>query len=179
MMQAIKISLIISFILLFFNPSFSQKTNIWLTYSQSKFIYSPGIEANYFFNRYIGLQLGVNVYSPKYDPTQIVNVTDESLLDFYSANLGFCSIVLNRGDSKLGVTVGFEINYGPEFKILRYYTSGGYNLYFDASTLDASFGIDFGVFYSFKRLTGILKFSTARKKIRLGVGYSFGSFNAG
>jgi hypothetical protein len=164
-------------ILIFFlslNNVSSQKSNIWLSYGQSVFMYSPGIEANLFFNKYIGLQLGVNTYFQTYDRKKIVNVSDDYSFNFYNANINICAYILVKSKHKIGVTTGFKTYYGPEYEVLHYYNHGGYNIYFDSSELRPSYGIDLGLFYLFKRASAILKYDTARNKFRIGIGYSFG-----
>ena len=158
------------------NSAFGQKSNVWLTYGQSTFMYSPGVEANFFFNRYIGLQLGANTYFHRYDENRIVNVSDKNLFDFYNANLNICSYPIFGSKQKMGITIGFKYYYGPEYDILHYYKNDGYNIYFDSSGFSSDYGIDFGIFYLFKRLSIISKFDTARNKLRIGIGYAFGNF---
>lgn len=165
-------------ICLFSSMLFAQKSNVWLTYGQSKFLYSPGAEFNIFINQHIGFQVGVSTYFQAYDENKIVNSSDANSFNFHNANIGLCSHILNKGEHKFGTTIGCKMYYGPEFKILHYYTNGGYNIYFDSSELRPDYGIDMGLFYSYKKITGLLKFDTARKKIRLGIGYSFGSLKA-
>ncbi len=154
--------------------AYSQYKNVWLTYSQSKFIYSPGIEANYFFNNRIGIQAGVNSIIHTYNPNQVANVYFNQTFNFYNANVGLSSYFYNKKEQKLGVTVGFKAYYGPNYKFLAHYKTGGYNIYFDSSLWKPNFGVDFGIFYVKNKFTTIAKFDTAQKKIRFGIGYSFG-----
>lgn len=168
---------IISCFIFFSATTFSQKNNVWTTYGQSKFIYSPGLEFNHFFTKHIGIQFGVSMYFQDNEPYRIVNVSDSySYNFFYNANIGLCTNIINKPKHKLGLTSGFKIYYGPEFDILHYYNAGKYYIYFDSSELRPSYGVDFGVFYSYKKITGLVKFDTARKKIRFGIGYTFGEF---
>ena len=47
--------------------NYAQKTSIMFTYSQSKFLFSPGLEANYFFHPKLGFQAGVSSYFLDYN----------------------------------------------------------------------------------------------------------------
>jgi hypothetical protein len=174
-MKPIKL-LFITFFCLFTVNSYCQKSNIWITYGQSKFVYSPGIEANYSFNRYIGIQAGVNGYFQIYDTKQIVNITENILFDFYNTNLGLCTHIIYKEKHKLGLTAGLKGYYGPEYDVLHYYKDGGYNIYYDSWDLEFSYGVDIGIFYTYKRFSTILKFDTARNKLRLGIGYALKSW---
>ncbi|MBL4624488.1 MAG: hypothetical protein JKY42_05050 [Flavobacteriales bacterium] len=164
---------LITLMCLFSIVAFSQKTNIWITYGQSKFMYSPGVEVNYFFNQHIGLQMAVNTYFEVYNPSQIVNITDDYLFNFYNANLGLSSYLLYTEKHKIGVEIGFEMYYGPEFVLLHKYEQEGYSIYYDSSELRPSYGADFGIFYTFQKISTLIKFDTARKKMRFGIGYTF------
>lgn len=172
-MKSIKILFIIYLLGVCSNVAFAQKTNAWLTYGQSKFMYSPGIEVNHFINKHIGIQIGVNTYFQYFDPQRVTNITDDYTFNFYNTNLGVCAYILQKENHHLGVTAGFKIYYGPEYETLHYYEAGGYYIYFDSSGLNPAYGADFGIFYTFKKITGIIKFDTARNKIRVGLGYSF------
>lgn len=174
-MKIIKIILTGWFILIL-STAFSQKNNVWLTYGQSTFLYSPGVEFNFFFKKYIGFQIGASTYFEDYNSNKIVNKSSKDLFNFHNANIGLCSNILTKKNSKLGLTLGFKIYYGPEYKHLHYYKDEGYYIYFDASELRPAYGVDFGLFYSYKRITGLLKFDTARKNFRFGFGYTFGKF---
>lgn len=153
---------------------FSQKNNLWLTYGQSKFLYSPGLEFNYFLKKKIGIQVGICTYFQDYDENKIVNYKDFNSFNFHNANLGLCTNVLTKKEHRFGVELGFKVYYGAEFEILNYYKKGGYNIYYDSSELRPAYGIDLGLFYSFKKVTGLLKFDSARQKMRIGIGYLFG-----
>lgn len=61
---------IIVFIWLLPITLFSQKSTAWITYGESRFVHSPGIEGNYLFNKYIGVQIGVSVYFKDYIKTK-------------------------------------------------------------------------------------------------------------
>jgi hypothetical protein len=156
------------------NTAFSQQKNIWLTYGQSTFLYSPGIEFNSFINDRIGYQLGINTYILDYNPNQIVNTTDKNKFNFYNANIGLCGNILNKNKFRLGVTLGLKIYYGPEFKTLHYFKDEDYYIYFDSSGFRPKYGVDFGFFYSYRKITALLKYDTARRKLRFGLGYIFG-----
>ena len=170
-MKIIKILFLV--IIIIPNTAFSQQKNIWLTYGYSTFLYSPGIEFNSSINDNIGYQLGVNTYILDYNPNQIVNLSNDDKFNFYNANVGIFGNVLNINNSILGVTLGVKVYYGPEFKTLHYYSYGDYNIYFDNSELRPTYGLDSGVFYSYRKITAILKYDTSRRKLRIGLGYVF------
>lgn len=168
----VKISLIFFF---FIAPqlSIAQKANLWVTYTHSKYLHSPGIESNYFFNNYFGVQLGASVYFQKYEQNEITNYCEDYSFKFYNANLGLAVNIINSEKHNFGITSGFKIYYGPDFKPLHYYKKEHYMIYYDASGFQPTYGLDLGMFYNFKHLTTLLKFDTARNQLRIGVGYTF------
>ncbi|MCV6630708.1 MAG: hypothetical protein OIF50_12725 [Flavobacteriaceae bacterium] len=151
----------------------AQKANLWMTHGYSKFLQAPGVEANYFFGKHIGVQLGVSAYLQDYNPNQIANTTDDSSINFYNANIGLSHYLLRKPSHALGITAGFKIYYGPNYKPLYFYEEGGYTIYFDNSGLRPSYGADMGIFYNFKRISFLIKFDTAREMFRFGIGYVF------
>ncbi len=158
---------------------YSQQYNVWLTYGQSKFLYLPGAEFNFFINKHIGFQAGFSTNIKCYDENKVVNDSETYPFNLHNGNIGICGNILRRGNHKIGATIGLKAYYGPDFEILHYYKKGGYNIYFDSSELRLDLGVDLGFFYSYKRITGLFKFDTARKKIRIGIGYSFGIYKDG
>jgi|TARA_B110000967_G_scaffold48661_1_gene49422 hypothetical protein len=170
----VRIIKLLFFLSIISNNAFSQQKNIWFTYGQSTFLSSPGIEFNSFVNNSIGYQLGINTYFLNYIPNQIVNISNDDNFNFYNANLGICSNILNINNSSIALTLGFKIYYGPEFKALHYYKDEDYYIYFDSSELRPEYGIDFGLSYSYRKITAILKFDSARRNLRFGLGYIFG-----
>ena len=167
------IKILILFCVIIYNTAFSQQSNIWLTYGESTFLYSPGVEFNSFINNHTGFQLGINTYFLDYDPNQIVNTTDVTKFNFYNANIGVCSNIVNKNRYKIGVAFGIKMYYGPEFTTLHYYRDENYYIYFDSSGFRPKFGLDFGFFYSYRKITTIFKYDTARGKLRFGLGYIF------
>ena len=127
-----------------------------------------------FFNKYIGFQIGVNSSIQNYEKSKIVNISDDYRFNFNSANVGICHTFLNQEAHKIGLAIGFKVYYGPDFIPLHYYKDGGYYIYYTSSRFQTTYGADFGLFYVFKRISGILKFDTARRNIRVGIGYAFG-----
>lgn len=88
--------------------------------------------------------------------------------------MGLCSTLFSKGNHKVGSTLGFKIYYGPYYVPLHYYKEGGYYIYYDAWEKKPNYGVDFGLFYTFKRISGIVKYDTARNNMRFGIGFSFG-----
>ena len=168
--------LLIIILSLFFKVIQAQKANVWFTYGHSKFLYSPGIEANYFINEHLGFQVAVNGYFQLYNPERIVNVSNKDFFNFYNANIGLCSYLFKIEDNNLGITAGFKIYYGPKYEVLHYYKAGGYNIYFDSFNLSPEYGVDLGLFYVYKNISTIIKFDTARNTVRIGIGVFFGDF---
>ena len=162
------IRILITYCIIISSNALSQKNNIWLTYGQSKFLYSPGMEFNYLLNKKTGVQIGVSTYILDYQPENIVNISDDKKFNFYNANIGISQNLINKKLHQIGVYTGFKMYYGPDFKILHYYNNP---IYFDRSELRLEYGSDFGIYYSYKRITTLLKFDTAREKWRFGFGF--------
>lgn len=152
----------------------SQKQTVWLTYGQSKFLYSPGVEYSYFFTKHIGIQAGVNTYFQNYNANQIVNSSEDYTFNFSDANLSVSSYILSKKKHRLGTSLGVKVYYSPNYRKLTYYHEGGYNIYYDSFILNPVFGVDLGMFYTYKKLSAIFKYDTARGRVRLGAGYTFG-----
>lgn len=172
-MKKIKILVIICFILLGLK-GFSNTTSVWLTYGQSKFVYSPGIEAIYKFSPSFGIQLGLAFFYQNYQEYQVVNISKFGVFNLYNGNLGGSYSLLKKGNHTVSVNAGGKFYYGPEFDFLHYYNNGNYKIYFDSAPYRFVFGMDFGICHQFKRCSYLLKFDTARNKFRLGLGYTFG-----
>ena len=168
-----RLLLVLFMFLFFFKIGYTQNRSLWITYGQSTFMYSPGLEFNYFFSKRFGVDVGVNAYIQDYDNDKVVNVKDNSKFNFYNANIGVSAYVLKREEHKIGVIIGGKIYYGPEYVALHYYKEGGYNIYYDSSQLNPEFGVDFGVFYFFKRISSIIKYDHVRNNFRIGIGYLF------
>ena len=151
----------------------AQNTNVMITYSQSKFIYSPGLEVNYFFRPKLGLNFGLNSYIMNYDPNQVVNITDNYFFNLYNINIGVCGILLENDKFKIGYSLGGKLYYGPIFKPLHYFENGGYYIFYDSSEFMPDFGIDMGILYYIKKYITGIKYDTARGKIRIVAGLSF------
>lgn len=169
----IKILVIICFILLGLK-GFSNTTSVWLTYGQSKFVYSPGIEAIYKFSPSFGIQLGLAFFYQNYQEYQVVNISKFGVFNLYNGNLGGSYSLLKKGNHTVSVNAGGKFYYGPEFDFLHYYNNGNYKIYFDSAPYRFVFGMDFGICHQFKRCSYLLKFDTTRNKLRLGLGYTFG-----
>ena len=172
-MKIIKILLLIFIVL----PKVitAQKGSIMVTYSESKFLYAPGLEVNYFFYKNFGLQIGLSSYFLDYRPEQIANqyIKNNYYQYLYNVNAGVCNLIVDYKKIKLGWTAGWKMYYGPEFKPLYFYESGGYYIYSDVAGRKFIHGIDLGVMvYTKKHVLGI-KYDTARGQIRWLAGWSF------
>lgn len=162
-------------VLVFFQIGvFAQKHNVWVTYSQAKYVYTPGIEGSYFFNRYIGLQLGLNVFIDGYENDHVANISKFGKFNLYSLNINPCTYFIHRENSSIGFTAGAKLINGPDYDLL--YKGSDYKIYFNSVDYHTELSIDLGVFYRFKHFTSSLKFDTTRKDFGIGLGYSFGEF---
>lgn len=166
--------LIIIGMIAFHMQSQAQRANVWLTYNQSKFIYSPGIEVNFLIRNYLGIQIGANTYFNKPDKNKVVNISEKCEFNFYNTNIGACGNIIHNTIHQLGGTLGIKLYYGADYKYLTHFTDGGYDIYYDASEYLIDLGLDIGLYYSYKRINTILKFDTARYKWRFGIGYRLG-----
>lgn len=108
-----------------------------------------------------------------HDEIQIVNRTERSSVNFYNANIGICRNFRINENHHLGLTVGGKLYYGPYFREIAYYNQGGYSIFADSFYLRVSTGIDLGIYYSFRRISALIKYDTARKQLRFGIGYRF------
>ena len=151
----------------------AQKVSVMATYGQSTFMYSPGIEANYFFHEKIGVQLGVSAYFLAYKPNQLVNISNHEKFNFHNLNIGVCGILLNYEKIKISYTIGGKMYYGPVFEPLHFFESAGYYIYYDASRSKADYGVDMGLFCYLNRYIVGIKFDTARHNIYYLIGWSF------
>ena len=149
----------------------------WLTYSQSKYIYSPGVEVCYHFRERVGINLGLGVYFQSPQKPRLTNITHEASFGFYFVNLGVSTYLFKSGNHSIGLITGCKLYYGPDYRKSHYYEEGGYYIYFDASSLQPDYGLDVGIFYAYKKLTMLSKWDFARNRFRLGIGYSFSSRN--
>ena len=153
----------------------AQKFNIMVTYSQSDFIFSPGLEVNYLFYGKLGLQLGASTYFLDYNPDKLVNQSGQTdyYRSFYNSNVGLSGVLVNYKKVRIGWTAGWKMYYGPNFRPLYFYEKGGYYIYSDASGGRLDHGIDMGILlYAKKHVLGI-KYDTARGQIRWVAGWSF------
>ena len=153
----------------------TQSGNIMVSYGQSKFIFAPGVEINYFVYKKLGIQLGVSSYFLDYQPDKIANqlIKNNYYGYFNNLNLGLCGVITSYKNLKLGWTAGWKMYYGPKFQPLYFYESEGYYIYFDSSGKKFDHGIDLGVLlYTKKHVLG-LKYDTAREQIRWLAGWSF------
>jgi hypothetical protein len=147
--------------------------SLWLSYGQSKFISSPGVEFIYMFIPKFGIDLGVNCYLqyPKYQ--QLNSIIHEAKFGFFSANLGLSSYLYNSQNHSFGIISGIILYYGPDYRRLRYYENGGYFIYYDGSSLQPDFGLDVGMIYTYNKISFLTKWDFARSRFRIGIGYQF------
>ena len=146
---------------------------LWLSYGHSKYVASPGIEASYLFKDRLGVNLGVSFYYQYPDHSKVTSITHDASFGFYNTNLGFAVKVLSHEDHAVGLIAGFKLYYGPDYRKLRYYEEGGYYIWFDASSLQPDYGLDTGVFYTYRRIAILGKWDFARNRFRLGIAYRF------
>ena len=158
----------------------AQKISIMASYSQADLFYSPGLEANYFFNEKLGLELGFSTFLFNYKPNQMVNQAPTEFYNkfFYNGNIGLCGDFLNYKMFKLRWTGGLKIYHGPDFIPLHFYEEGGYFIYFDSSGTDLvgnkfDQGLDLGLLFHLYKLIIGLKYDTARYQKRFLIGWSF------
>ena len=168
MKNRISLSLLFFMITLF---GYSQKWTAWITYSQSKFLYCPGLETNYSIFDRLGINVAVGSYIQSPKKNQITNKEHDSNFSFYDANIGVCSNLFHPGNSSFGTILGVKVYYGPDFRKLHYYKQGGYYIYYDQSFYRPEFGLDIGLYYVFRRISFLTKFDFARNRFRLGIGY--------
>jgi len=154
----------------------AQEYNLWLSYGQATFLYSPGIEMSTHFNKHFGVQGAVNAYFQVVDKNRVVNLSDDYFFNFYNANIGLCKNIITTTKSKLAINLGAKMYYGPYYDKLLYYTMY-YYIYKEASQFKPSFGLDMGLSYTYNKYSGIIKYDTARNYFRFGVGYSWGRIN--
>ncbi len=144
-----------------------------MTYGQSKFVASPGIEASYLFNSYLGINLGFGLYIQNPDYLQVSSIIHEASAGFYSANIGLSSYLYKSEIHSVGIITGMKFYYGPDYRKLLYYEEGAYNIYYDGASLKPEYGLDLGVFYTYKYLSLLAKWDFARNRFRIGFGYIF------
>lgn len=159
---------------IFAGTKYPKSRHLWLTYGHTKFIASPGIESALFFHKNVGFQLGINTYGRIVKEAQMANLLFKSNFSFYGFNIGPATEFKIKENHTLGGSVGFKIYYGPDYRFLKYYEEGGYNIYFDAAnTLRPEYSVDFGLYYSYKMLSTLVKYDTARDNWRVGIGVRF------
>lgn len=171
-MKSIKLLYIIPFLLIT-NWVTAGEPLWWLTFGQSKFIFSPGIEACYLFHPRIGVNGGISLYIQDPDHIRVTNITHNPSINFYNANVGLSGYLFRFENQSIGLIAGFKLYYGPDFRRLHYYKEGGYYIYFDASSLKVDYGPDIGIFYSYKKFNFLAKWDFVRNRLRVGVGYRF------
>jgi len=154
----------------------AQKVSVMATYGQSTFMYSPGIEANYFFHEKIGVQLGVNAFLLDYQPDQLVNISNDDAFNFHSFNIGLCGTIVKRENFKTVYIIGGKMYHSPLFAPLHFFNSENHYIYYDISEGKVEYGLDTGLlFYIEKYIIGV-KFDTDfsnRYQIRYVFGWLF------
>jgi len=153
----------------------AQKSNLWLSYSHTPFVHSPGLEMAYFFTPRIGIQSGINsAFLSTIDPEQVVSPPEEqrSYL-FHNLNLGACFWLLEEDEHRLGATLGLKVFLGPHYELLHYYEEGDYGIYYNSDYSFAQLGSDWGLFYTYKHYSFLLKYNTVYHNVRAGIGWTF------
>jgi hypothetical protein len=171
-MKPIKTCMVILMLLHALNASCGEPLG-WLSYGHSKYVASPGLEAAWLFRDRVGLNLGVGFYYQYPDHSRVTSLTHDASFGFYCAYLGLAAKLFTHQEHSAGLIAGFKLYYGPDFRKLRYYEEGGYPLWFDASSLQPDYGPDLGLFYTYRKLAFLAKWDFARRRFRLGFGYSF------
>jgi hypothetical protein len=179
MIKSIACHLVFIFLSVFSQDVNAQISDVWFTYSKSKFMHSPGIEFNCVIKNKVGVYCGLNAYVREYRPIQIVNTTDTYRFNFFNSNVGFGMSALDKDNFRMGLLLGFKVYYGPDYQPLSFYNAGGYFIYHDASGFNANYGIDFGAFFSVYKISGLLKYDTARQLFRFGLGIAIFSERKG
>lgn len=154
----------------------AQKGNIWLTYGEAKFMYTPGIEGNYYFNKHIGVQMGLQFFFEDVNPDQLANVSKFRSSDFYSLNINATSYIFTNEKHSLGFTSGIKLIMGPDYELLYRNELSDYEIYFNSAEFAGEFSLDLGLSYRYNRLTSLIKFDTSRKDFVFGLGYCFNDF---
>jgi hypothetical protein len=145
----------------------------WLSYGHSKYVSSPGSEAAWLFRDRVGINIGVGFYYQYPDHSRVTSITHDASFGFYCANVGLAAKLFTHQEHSAGLIAGFKLYYGPDYRKLRYYEEGGYNIWFDASALQPDYGPDIGAFYSFRKYSFLVKWDFARNRFRIGLGYRF------
>jgi hypothetical protein len=148
---------------------------ITLTYSQSTFLYAPGITWSKSIGESASLYAGAGLFFQKLDPDRVINSTYMDRFNFQHIDLGFGYNILTMERWAMGLSVGVKAYYSPHYLPVAVYQQTGKAIYYDASGLRPAFGADLGITVSYHRLTTLLKYDTARKQFRTGLGYRFGS----
>lgn len=154
--------------------SIAQKMTIWASYSQSKYIYSPGIEGAYFFNKKWGLEFGLNAAIQSYEKEKISNVSDDRKINpFQNGNLGFTRLLIKNKKDKLYIVLGCKYYLGSNFEKLHYYENGDYYIYYDTMKNRVKLGLDSGLAFTHNETSFLLKYDHIYQRIRIGIGYTF------
>ena len=149
----------------------AQSFSLWATYGQSDFTYSPGLELNYSIKNTWGIQLGLNSVIIYPEEKYLVQAFDGEHFElFNNVNLNLSKNLLSDQQHRLGVSVGLKAYLGTNYKELHYYEEDEYAIYANMDNTFAYFGVDFGLSYSYKKMSFLMKYDTALNKLRLGVG---------
>lgn len=166
--------MIVSILLLTSSLCQGQSTAIWLTYGHDKFVHVPGVAFDQKIHGRLGVHGGGGLYVQSFKMDQTVNVFFNDKVGLFGAHIGPSYRLLKAETHQLTVTAGVAGYIGPQYEILARYEDGGYEVYYNVSTYSPDFGVDIGLWYSHKRLSGLLKFDTARNLLKMGVGIGFG-----
>ncbi|MBL4704163.1 MAG: hypothetical protein JKY54_06560 [Flavobacteriales bacterium] len=164
-------SLLVGLGLLVAQTSIAQGTHLWLTYGQAKFVYAPAVEADVHCKGKFGIHGAAGAFIHVFEPNQVVNREFRDKVGLFYGNLGASYQIYNVCQNRIMLNVGAVFYFGPDYVPLYFYQTGGYQIYYDQSRYLPDFGLDIGCSYTRKRISGILKFDTARNQLRIGLGY--------
>ena len=156
----------------------AQGLSAWLTYNQSYFTYSPGIELGYSLESGWGIQAGLNAQFSYPDEEQLVQPFDGQHLEMlHDVNLNISRHLLEEDAHRFGVSIGVKAYLGSKYEVIYYDANTDYSVYSNPDDAIVLFGADFGLAYSYKKLSFLLKYDTALNKVRFGIGCYFGKYD--
>ena len=154
-----------------------EKHTLFLTYSQHTFLYAPGVtwmSGVGTDQSVLSLYMGVGVHFQQIDFDRVVNTTNQYRFNFQHIDAGFVYHLFRSGPWDVGLLAGAKLYYGPHYLPVATYQQAGHTIYYDASGMRIDMGVDLGITTTYHRFTGLVKFDTARKHLRAGLGFRFG-----
>lgn len=156
----------------------AQGFSAWFTYNQSSFTYSPGIELCYTFENDWGILTGLNTQLSYPVEEHLVQPFDGKHFEIlHNVNLNINRHLLADRVHRLGASFGVKAYFGSKYEIIYYDADNDYSIYSNTDDAFVLFGVDFGLSYSYRKLTFLLKYDTALNKVRLGIGCYFGKYD--